>query len=47
MARELAQLRKEKAHLEQKLKKAELIIEVQKKVSTLLGLDIDPVNEQI
>ena len=47
MARELAKLRKEKAHLEQKLKKAELIIEVQKKVSQLLGLDISPENEVI
>ncbi len=47
MARELAKLRKEKAPLEQKLKKAELIIEVQKKVSQLLGLDISPENEVI
>ncbi len=47
MARELAKLRKEKAHLEQKLKKAELIIEVQKKVSQLLGLDINPESEAI
>ena len=45
MAQELAQLRKEKQPLEQKLKKAELIIEVQKKVSLLLGLD--PVSEVI
>jgi transposase len=47
MERELAMLRKQKQHLEQKLKKAELIIEVQKKVSQLLGLDIDPANEVI
>ena len=47
MARELAQLRKENRQLEQKLKKAELIIEVQKKVSLLLGVDLDPKNEQI
>ena len=47
MARELAQLRKENRQLEQKLKKAELIIEVQKKVSLLLGVDIDPKNETI
>jgi transposase-like protein len=46
MARELARLRKHNARLEQQLKKAELVIEVQKKVSLLLGLDIDPVNEQ-
>lgn len=43
MARELAKLRKENQRLEQKLKKAELIIEVQKKVSALLGLD--PISE--
>ena len=47
MARELAQLRKEKQHLEQQLKKAELIIEVQKKVSLLLGVDLDAKNEAI
>ena len=47
MARELVKLCKEKAHLEQKLKKAELVIEVQKKVSQLLGLDIDPESEAI
>ncbi len=47
MARELAQLRKEKRQLEQQLKKAELVIEVQKKVSQLLGLDIDPESEVI
>ena len=47
MARELATLRKEKAHLEQQLKKAELIIEVQKKVSQLLGLDINSESEVI
>lgn len=44
MARELAKLRKENQLLEQKLKKAELIIEVQKKVSALLGLD--PISEE-
>ena len=43
MARELAKLRKENQRLEQKLKKPELIIEVQKKVSALLGLD--PISE--
>ena len=43
MARELTKLRKQNQRLEQKLKKAELIIEVQKKVSALLGLD--PISE--
>ena len=47
MARELATLRKQNARLEQQLKKAELIIEVQKKVSLLLGLDINTENEAI
>ena len=41
MVRELAKLRKENQRLEQKLKKAELIIEVQKKVSALLGIDLE------
>jgi transposase-like protein len=36
---ELARLRKENERLEQRLKRAELIIEVQKKVSQMLGLD--------
>ncbi len=40
MARELTRLREQNQRLEQKLKKAELIIEVQKKVSALLGLDL-------
>ncbi len=43
MARELTRLREQNQRLEQKLKKAELIIEVQKKVSALLGLD--PISE--
>ncbi len=43
MVRELTRLRKQNQRLEQKLKKAELIIEVQKKVSALLGLD--PISE--
>lgn len=38
MARELEQLRRQKAQLEERLAKAETIIEVQKKLSTLLGL---------
>lgn len=36
---ELARLRKENQRLEKRLKRAELIIEVQKKVSQILGLD--------
>ena len=40
MARELTRLREQNQRLEHKLKKAELIIEVQKKVSALLGLDL-------
>ncbi len=43
MARELTRLREQNQRLEHKLKKAELIIEVQKKVSALLGLD--PISE--
>ena len=43
MVRELTKLREQNQRLEQKLKKAELIIEVQKKVSALLGLD--PISE--
>ncbi len=43
MVRELTKLREQNRRLEQKLKKAELIIEVQKKVSALLGLD--PISE--
>jgi len=36
---ELTSLRKENQRLEKRLKRAELIIEVQKKVSQMLGLD--------
>ncbi len=43
MVRELTRLREQNQRLEHKLKKAELIIEVQKKVSALLGLD--PISE--
>jgi len=43
MVRELTKLREQNQRLEHKLKKAELIIEVQKKVSALLGLD--PISE--
>ncbi len=39
---ELALLRRQNERLQMKLKKAELIIEVQKKVSLLFGLDINP-----
>lgn len=42
MAHELEQLRREKARLEERLEKAETIIEVQKKLSTLLGLPPQP-----
>jgi transposase-like protein len=38
MAQELERLRREKAQLEERLEKAETIIEVQKKLSTLLGV---------
>ena len=41
LARELAKLRKENERLERKLKQAELVIEVQKKVSALLGIDLE------
>ena len=40
-AEEIARLRREKARLEAKLAKAEAIIEVQKKLSEILGLDND------
>lgn len=40
MVQELARLRREKAQLEQRLEKAETIIEVQKKLSTLLGVTL-------
>lgn len=39
MAEEMEKLRWEKAQLEERLEKAETIIEVQKKLSTLLGLN--------
>jgi transposase-like protein len=39
LAPELDKLRKENERLEKRLKRAELIIEVQKKVSQMLGLD--------
>jgi len=36
---ELENLRKENQRIEKRLKRAELIIEVQKKISQILGLD--------
>ena len=39
---ENAQLRSDKKRLEQQLERAEMIIEVQKKISLLLGLPIEP-----
>ncbi len=41
-AQELARLQRENQQLQERLRKAELIIEVQKKVSSLLGLDVEP-----
>jgi transposase len=41
---EIARLKRENERLHQKLKKAELIIEVQKKVSQILGLDESEAN---
>ena len=40
LVRENAQLRREKAALERKLKQAETIIEVQKKISEILGIPL-------
>lgn len=37
---ELEKLRKENVHLQKRLKRAELIIEVQKKISQILGVDL-------
>jgi len=42
LALENAQLRSDKKRLEQQLERAEMIIEVQKKISLLLGLPIEP-----
>jgi transposase len=41
-AEEIARLRRENERLQERLRKAETIIEVQKKVSQLLGLPVDP-----
>ena len=40
LVEEIAQLRREKARLEQRLAQAEVIIDVQKKVSSLLGIPL-------
>ncbi len=40
LATELAQVRREKAVVEQKLKQAELIISIQKKASEMLGIPL-------
>lgn len=40
LARELVQVRREKAAVEQKLKQAELIISIQKKASEMLGIPL-------
>ncbi len=42
LARQVAQLEKENRRLQDKLKKAETIIEVQKKISELLGINQNP-----
>jgi transposase-like protein len=42
LALENAQLRRENQRLEQQLRRAEMIIEVQKKISLLLGLPTEP-----
>jgi transposase-like protein len=41
LVREVTRLQKENQRLERKLKQAELIIDVQKKVSALLGIDLE------
>lgn len=41
-AEEIARLQRENARLQERLKKAETIIEVQKKISQLLGLPTEP-----
>ncbi len=49
LAKKMAQLEKENQRLQQKLKKAELIIEAQKKMSEILGIaqNLDESNERI
>jgi transposase-like protein len=41
LAKELAELKRENQHLQSRLRQAETIIEVQKKLSGLLGLTLD------
>lgn len=43
---EIKKLRRENKRLEERLRKAELIIDVQKKVSTLLGIPMEEQNEE-
>jgi hypothetical protein len=45
LAQEVATLQKETERLRRKLKKAETIIEVQKKISEMLGISQDPDEE--
>ena len=45
-AAELARLQRENRRLKEKLEKAELIIEVQKKVARLMGETVPPSNEE-
>jgi transposase len=45
LAREVATLQSENERLRRKLKKAEIIIEVQKKISEILGISQDPDEE--
>jgi transposase-like protein len=42
LAKRVAQLEREKRDLELRLKKAELLIDIQKKVSLVLGLSLEP-----
>ena len=44
--RELAQLRRENAGLKARLERAETIIEIQKKLSTILGVELPKPDEQ-
>ena len=42
--KELEQLRRENQRLRHKMQQAELIIDIQKKASQLLGISLEPVN---
>jgi cell shape-determining protein MreC len=46
-AAEIARLRRENERLQQRLQRAETIIEVQKKLSALLGLPMSESDEQL